>query len=200
MHERGEIYTVYKKMWATITPRQSTSISNTSGSDFQSQASPQSSSAASFGFISMTLGVTTLGFTTVLATFLTPAPDPTAPVVVVLVTGIRPLAVVVAGFASPLGNRAFDLAFACAFSQPSKSGSPPSSKVIGAGTDADLFDGASKKESSPISPQASSISSSSSCASVKNCSVEVRVSTGAVEPATAWRCRFETDVEVFGLF
>ena len=175
---------------------------------FQSQASPQSSSAASFGFVSMILGVTTFGFTTVLATFLTPAPDPTAPVVVVRVTGSRPVfaVVVVAGFASPFGNGFLDLAFACAFSQPSKSGSPPSSKVTGAaaaaGTSgADRLDGASKKESSPpISPQASSISSSSSCASVKNCSVEVRVRTGAVEPATACRCRFETDVEVLGLF
>ena len=79
-----------------------------------------------------------------------------------------------------------DLASAWALSQPAKSGAPPSSKVE---VEAEVVvtrvvcmagvTGASKKGSSPISPHASSSSSSSTCASPKKCSVFVRMRTGA---------------------
>lgn len=146
-----------------------------------SQASPQSSPASSLGFVSMTFAGTAFGLT-IAASFFAPAPEPTLPVVVLLIAGGRPLLVAGAagaGFANPFGNSplGFDFACACAVSQPSKSGSPPSSKDVGASFT--FSEGASKNESSAMSPQASSSSLSSFCASLKNWSVNVRVNTGA---------------------
>lgn len=96
---------------------------------------------------------------------------------------------------SPLGNWDLDLACACALSQPSKSGSPPSSYgASGAGVL--ISEGASKKESSPKSPHASSISSlSSSCSLLTGLSLEVLVGAGAADPASAFRWRVDAEEE-----
>lgn len=98
------------------------------------------------------------------------------------------------GLDSPLGNCVLDLACACALSHPSKSGSPPSSNdKAGAGAVMLISDGASKKDSSSISPHASSTSSCSSCAGLKSGSVEVLASAGAVGPTSAFRWSVEAD-------
>lgn len=114
-------------------------------------------------------------------------------------------------FARPFGSGPFDFACACAFSHPSKSGSPPSSKAAdgggGGGASADFgSEGASKNDSSPspMAPHASSSSSSSSCASAKNWSVDVRVRIGWEEdaadevPAAARAWRWSVEVEEAG--
>lgn len=97
-------------------------------------------------------------------------------------------------FPKPFGNGFFDFACAWAVSQPAKSGSPPSSKAAGfVGLRGfrvdDCSAGASKKESSSILPQASSISSSSKVGWPKYCSLEVRVKLGVVG-----RLRFDFSV------
>lgn len=104
--------------------------------------------------------------------------------------------VFVEGLDRPLGNCDLDFASACALSQPSKSGSPPSSNgTIGAAVLSS--DGASKNESSPMSPHASSISSlsSSSCPSLVGCSVEGLVRAGAADPISAFRWRVDAEEE-----
>lgn len=90
---------------------------------------------------------------------------------------------------SPLGNCDLDLASACALSQPSKSGSPPSSNGA-KGVAVLISEGASKNESSPMSPHASLISSSSLSSSfslLKGFSLEVFVSAGVADPTSAFR-------------
>ena len=115
-----------------------------------------------------------------LANFLDPAPEPTLPVVVVLVGAD--------GLARPLGSDVLDFACACALSHPSKSGSPPSSKLTGGAGAGFGSEGASKKSSSAISPHASSISCSSARELEKYFSGGGVGTTSGVEvPVTAWR-------------
>ena len=130
----------------------------------QSHALPQPSSASfSFGFVSrvfvvelITFGLGTFDFMDVFADFLVPAPIPRLPVLTTLVREGCPFVTTeLDGLDSPLGSGTFAFAFACELSQPAKSGSPPSSKGVGV-TRAGVI-GASKKESSPISPHASSM-------------------------------------------
>lgn len=107
---------------------------------------------------------------------------------------------VVEALERPLGNCDLDFACACALSQPSKSGSPPSSNGAmgaGAGVGALISDGASKNESPPMSPHASSSSSSSSSAwlLLGSCSVDGLVGTGEADPASALRCRVDAEEE-----
>ena len=146
---------------------------------YQSHASPQSSSAAvSLGFVLIVLAGVGFGLTVVLASFLDPAPEPTLPVVLVLVGAD--------GLARPLGRGVFDFACACALSHPSKSGSPPSSKLTGGGGTGCDSEGASKKSSSAISPHASSTSCSSAKGEEKYFSGGgVGTTSGVEAPVTA---------------
>ena len=162
----------------------------------QSHASPQSSSAApSFGFVSITLDtdLCATGFP-VTTLFLAAAGDfPCA-------TGTLPIPLADLLLLKPFGNGALLFACFCALSHPAKSGSPPSSNGVGLVT-VDCVLGASKNETSspPRSPHASSISSSSAWAEVKNWSVDVRVRTGAEGGLKTWRCNvLAEDFDVTG--
>ena len=117
-----------------------------------------------------------------------PAPGPTLPVVAVLVGA--------EGLAKPLGNGALDFAWACALSQPSKSGSPPSSKLTGGARAGFDSEGASKNSSSAISPHASSTPCSSSSGPVKYFSGGgVGFTTDVEPPVTTWRWMLGKEAE-----
>ena len=95
----------------------------------------------------------------------------------------------------PFGSAGLLFACFCALSHPAKSGSPLSSKGVGLVT-VDWVLVASKKDPSspPRSPHASSISSSSVWAEVKNWLVAVRVSTGTEGGLKTWRCNVLVEV------
>ena len=142
--------------------------------------------------------VVDLGLAAVLANFFVLTAAPTLPVVVDLMPACLPLLTlltIVEGLAKPFDSGALDLTRACAFNHPSKSGSPPSSKLLGGCGSALVSAGVSKGEASANSPQASSISSSSSMGFLKYCSVGVETRAGVDAPVTAWRCRVDTDAE-----
>lgn len=147
----------------------------------QASAHASPSPAASFGLVSIFLATTVLGLVSMLVGLCALETDVRLPVVAILVVATgRPL-LDDDCFASPLGRGFFDLACACALSHPAKSGSPPSSND-GVGVDdcvSVAWEGASKKDSPPRSPQASSNSSSSSWTALKKSSVVVLTRTGA---------------------
>lgn len=121
---------------------------------------------------------------------------PTLPVLAPLAGAGRPLTTGDGfGLDKPFGSGAFDFDWTWALNQPAKSGSPPSSNGVGEVIAGVV--GESKKESSPISPQASSSSSSSACASPKNWSVVVRISVGGTGLLRAFLCKLDSEL-VFG--
>ena len=121
-----------------------------------------SSSSVTFGAVSIFFATTGLAFTSVTAAFFVPVP-PTLPVVATLAAGAG-LPLDAAGFAASPFGKGFPAPgfFCCAASQPAKSGSPSSWNGFAA-DDVEVLGvdslGASKKDSSSMSPHASMSSS-----------------------------------------
>ena len=155
----------------------------------QSQAEPQSSSSVgsgAFGFgTSFVIAVLEAAFAAVLAPELATA-GPADAALAGAGRGASPPFVFV-DLVRPFGAGLVDLAFDCAASQPAKSGSPPSSKLVVGGAGLVVFEGASKNESSSSSivPQAEA-SKVSSSASSKSGSGSVTDLGGSVVDGRDW--------------